>query len=212
MTLVPPRDTKKLLEKYTHQYEAALPESPAETYLLRRGITKPAQSFFRLGFVAEPEPEQRAYKGSLAIPFITTNGDVVGVKYRWLDDRKPKYSSSLGFEARRIFNPIILTQRHRKIYITEGELDTVVLHLLGVPSIALPGATTWSTTTSRALRHRRVVVLADGDDAGEGHKLGKQIAKDVEDSSIILMTGSDVNQYYLDYGKDKLLEYIGWNG
>jgi len=212
MTLVPPRDTKKLLEQFTSQYERSLRGSPGESYLQQRGITSEVQSCFRLGFVDDPIPEQRAYQGSLAIPYITTNNDIVGIKYRWLDDRKPKYTSSLGFEARRIFNPFILTRKYRKIYITEGEFDTIVLRQLGVPAVAIPGANAWSAASSRALRNRRLVILADGDDSGEGYKLGKQITKDVEDSSIILMKDTDVNQYYLDHGKDKLLEYIGWYG
>lgn len=212
MTLVPPRDTKKLLEQYTSQYEASLAGSQGENYLLQRGIMKEVQNSFRLGFVLEPTPEQRAYRGCISIPYITRSGDIVGIKYRRLDDGKPKYSSSLGFEARRIFNPFILSLKYRKIYITEGEFDTIVLRQLGVPALAIPGANAWSAASSRALRHRQLVVLADGDDSGEGYKLGRQITKDVEHSSIVLMKDTDVNQYYLDHGKDKLLEYIGWYG
>lgn len=211
MTLVPPKDTKKLLKRLTNQYFQEGQESPAESYLRQRGITKEAQNYFHLGFVGNPEPSERAFKGMLTIPYITANGDVVGIKYRYLDDRKPKYRSSLGFEARRIFNPFILTQRHQRIYITEGELDTIVLKQLGVPAVAVPGATQWTVATARALRNREIVVLADGDDSNEeGLNLGKRICKDVENATLVLMYNTDVNQFYLDKGKDALLDYIGW--
>lgn len=211
MTLVPPKDTKRLLKRLTNQYFQEGQESPAETYLRQRGITKEAQNYFHLGFVKDPEPAERAYEGMLSIPYITANGDVVGIKYRYLDDRKSKYRSSLGFEAKRIFNPFILTQRHSRIYITEGELDTVILKQIGVPSIAIPGATNWTVATARALRNREVVVLADGDDNDEeGLKLGRRICKDVENATLVLMDGTDVNQFFLDKGKEELLSYIGW--
>lgn len=211
MTLVPPKDTKRLLKRLTNQYWKDGQESPAETYLRQRGITKEAQNYFHLGFVKDPEPAERAYEGMLSIPYITANGDVVGIKYRYLDDRKSKYRSSLGFEAKRMFNPFVLTQRHSRIYITEGELDTVVLKQIGVPSIAIPGATNWTVAAARALRNREVVVLADGDDSNEeGLNLGKRICKDVDNASLVLMYGTDVNQFFLDNGKDELLTYIGW--
>lgn len=212
MTLVPSRDTKRLLEEYTSQYEASLPESLGEIYLSQRGITKEAQAYFRLGFVKDPEPAQRDYSGTVSIPYITSSGDIVGLKYRRLDDAKPKYLSSLGFEARRIFNPLSLAERHRRIYITEGEVDAITLWLVGIPAVAVPGANAWSPSSARALRNRQIVVLADGDDKrGEGYKLGKQIASSIEDTSIVLMRDSDVNKFYLDNGKEELYRYIGWN-
>jgi DNA primase len=210
MTLVPPEDTKRLLKQLTKEYNANLPGSQVETYLHRRGFTSEVLNSFRIGTVSDdPSPAERPYRGMLSIPYITGNGSVVGIKYRHIDDRKPKYLCSLGFEGRRIFNPFILTQQHRRIYITEGELDTVVLHQLGVPAIAIPGATQWSPGAARALRHRQLVVLADGDDSGEGYKLGKQICSVTEDASIVLMQGTDVNGYFLEHGSEKLLEYIG---
>lgn len=211
MTLVPPKDIMRSLATYTDQYHESYPGSPAEKYLTRRGITKEAANYFRLGFVADPDPEQRAYRGCLAIPYLTPYEAVLGIKYRFLDDRKPKYSSSIGFESRRIYNPSALIGQ-RTVYVTEGEIDTITLHTLGVPAIAIPGATNWNPVAARALRNRRVIVLADGDDSlGEGYKLAKQITRAVEDSAIVLMEGTDVNQFYLDHGREKLLEYIGWN-
>ena len=105
MTMVPPRDTKRLLEKYTLQYQESYLGSPAEEYLTRRGITKEAANYFHLGFVADPDPEMRAYRGTLSIPYVTASGDVVGIKFRYLDgEHKKRYTATTGFEPKRLYN------------------------------------------------------------------------------------------------------------
>lgn len=215
MSMVPTNGMKKSWERLTRLYEDQLPSSPAEKYLIQRGITKEAQNYFHLGFVGEPEPEERPYLNRLSIPFIV-GSTCVGIKYRVLDDREPKYLSSSGFEARRIFNPNILKSLHTKVYVCEGELDAITLTQLGVPAVAIPGANNWNPVAGRALRHRRIVVLADGDGKTAkgreaGPKLGKQLLSSLDDCGMIIMEGTDVNQYFLDHGGDQLLEYIGWS-
>jgi len=217
MTIVPSNDTKKLLGELTREYEASLPYSPGEKYLLERGITKEAQSYFHLGFVANPRPEERMYRGRLSIPYIV-GSSVVGIKYRTLEGEPDgfKYISSTGFAARRIFNPNILRKLHTKIYVCEGEIDAITLAQLGVPAIAIPGAENWNPVAARALRNRRVVVLADGDGkpgkgAQAGRKLADQILTAVDDAGMIVMEGTDVNEYFNTHGAEKLLEYIGWS-
>jgi len=150
----------------------------------------------------------------VVLPYVA-GSSVVGLKFRRIDDREPKYMSSVGFEARRIFNPNILKGLYPKIYVTEGEFDTVILHSLSIPAIAIPGANSWNPVVARALRNRRIVVLADGDGKEgkgreAGQKLGKQILTSVDDAAIIIMKDTDVNQYYLDHGGPALKEYIGW--
>ena len=207
---VPSRDIKNSLERLTGKYQASLPSSRAEKYLLERGITKEAANSFRLGFVVDPEPEERVYDKRLSIPFIVGDS-VVGIKYRSISDYGEKYISSSGFYAQRIFNPNVLTELHPKVYVTEGELDTITLHQLGIPAIAIPGVTNWNPVVSRILRNRKVVVLADGDDKeGQGMKLGRKILTSIDGSAIVKMEGTDVNQYYMDQGAEKLMRYIGW--
>jgi DNA primase len=215
MTSVPSVSTKRLLGELTREYEANLPSSPAEKYLDQRGITKEAASYFHLGFVTNPRPEERKFANRLAIPYVV-GSSIVGIKYRVLDDREPKYKSSEGFMALRVFNPNILRGLHRKIYVCEGELDCITLHILRVPAIAIPGANSWNPIVARALRNRRVVVLADGDGkpgkgAEAGANLAKKILGSVDDGGSITMEDTDVNQYFIDNGGDKLLEYIGWS-
>lgn len=209
MSLVPTRDTKRLLGARTREYQSQLAGSPGQRYLEQRGITSEAQSYFHLGFVESPSPEEKGYLHRISIPYIAGK-DVVGIKYRVIDSREPRYLSSVGFEARRIFNPNILRGLYKTIYVCEGELDAITLHLLSVPAIAIPGANSWNPIASRALRNRRVVVLADGDDAGQSIKFARQVLSSVDDGGMVVMEGTDVNQFYLDHGSEKLLEYIGY--
>lgn len=208
--VVPSRDIKNSLERLTQRYQESLPSSPAEKYLLERGITKEAQRYFRLGIVIDPEPEERIFNKRLSIPFIVGTS-IVGIKYRHISDYGEKYISSQGFYAQRIFNPNVLTELHPKVYVTEGELDTITLWQLGIPAIAIPGVTNWNPVVPRILRNRKIVVLADGDDKeGQGMKLGKKILTSVDGSAIVKMEGTDVNQFYMDKGAEELMSYIGW--
>lgn len=208
--VVPSRDIKNSLEKLTKKYEQSILSSPAEKYLRERGITKEAQDYFRLGLVVDPEPEERIFNKRLSIPYIVGDS-VVGIKYRSITDYGEKYISSVGFYAQRIFNPNVLAQLHLKVYVTEGELDTITLWQLGIPAIAIPGVNNWNPVNPRILRNRKIVVLADGDDKeGQGMKLGKKILTSVDGSAIVKMEGTDVNQFYTDQGAAALMEYIGW--
>lgn len=205
---------KKLLAQYTQEYKENLPSSLGEKYLLGRGISKEAQSYFHLGFVVDPVPEQSLYSGMISIPYLV-GGNVVGIKYRQINDSEPKYLYSSGFYARRIFNPDILKMLHPKIYVCEGEIDAITLDQLRVPAIAIPGANNWNPILTRVLRNRRVVVLADGDGKpGKGKEagksLGKQILSSIDDSGMIVMVDTDVNEYYCTHGEQALLTYIGW--
>lgn len=208
--IVPSRDTKISLDRKLRLYEDQLKGSRGEKYLEARGITSEGQSYFRLGFVEQSEPDDAHLRGRVSIPYLTATG-CVGIKYRAIDDSEPRYLYTPGFYAKRFYNPLFLTSKHRKVYLCEGEIDTITLAQFGVPAVGLPGADTFDTRLWRALRNRYVVVLADGDDDGAGKRLGTQILTSVEGSAMILMEGHDVNSFYTLYGRDELLRKIGWN-
>lgn len=215
MSRVPSLSTKKLLEKLTTQYQSNLDCSPdALSYLEARGITKEVANYFRVGFVTNPVPEERIFEGRLSIPFIVGKS-VVGIKYRSIDDTEPKYISSVGFYAQRIFNPNILQHLYPKIYLCTGEINVITLHQLKIPAIGIPGANNYDPVVARALRNRHVVVLVDGDaKPGKGQEsevnFGKKVLTSIDGGAKIQIEGSDVNQFFLDHGEKALKEYIGW--
>lgn len=214
MPLVPSNDMKRSLEIAMMQFHKSV--DLAMDYLSSRGITKEAVNYFRLGFVADGiRPPWDEFAGRLAIPYIVGRS-VVGFKFRALDDEGLRYISNHGFYAKRFFNPQTLTELHSRIYICEGELDTITLWQLGVPAVGLGGANTWDPWMGRALRGREVIVLADGKGRSEkgknaGRNLAKEILATVEEGGRIVLEDSDVNQFYLSHGRDALLEEIGWS-
>lgn len=200
---------KRSLERSTQEYQTQIPGSPGEQYLLARGITKESQASFRLGWTANPLPEERHLKYRISIPYLTRYG-VVGIKYRSIGDIEPKYVSNDGFYAKRIFNPLSLTSRDRKIYICEGEIDCITLTQLGIPSVAVPGVNNWDSRAAILFRSRRVVIPADGDDNGQGLEFAKKLRSEIEGASYIVIPNGDVNSLYVNEGERALVEMIGY--
>lgn len=214
--IVPDTGTKKLLEKAVSQYEASLEGSVASLYLTNRQITKEVARDFRLGFVENPLPGHEAYHGKLCIPYLTPSG-VVDVRFRTVPlDGDPgkattgaKYLSMPGAESRP-YNLSALARPEQFIVICEGEFDTITAHMCGIPSVGFPGAQSWKNSYWRLFRYRRVAILADNDDHGEGHKFGMTIVKSVPRAVIISMPEKhDVNSFYIAEGREALRARVG---
>jgi len=208
---VPSLSTRRLLAERTQEYAGQM-TAEAAAYLLGRGITKEAAEFFRIGFVASPLPGDDMYAGRLAIPYCTPSG-VVAMKFRSLGGEKDnRFITFTGTTMKRLYNPGVLVKPHLTIYLCEGEIDTITAWMCGLPALGIPGVKQWRRTFSRALRNRRVVVLADGDDNGEGERFADTISGDVDDCGVILLTDEDVNSYFMKHGKDGLRERVGLSG
>lgn len=206
MKLSPER--RASLEKSAARYERDVHR--AAPYLAGRGFTEATARSFRLGVVHDPLPGDEAAAGRLAIPYLTRAG-VVGLRYRCLAgqphdcDGHPKYWGYPGASTH-LFNVGALFGDGDVVCITEGELDTIVLAQLGLQSVGVPGTQNWKPHYPRIFEdYRRVVVFADGDEAGA--KFGVKVAEAVHHATVVSMPpGLDVNDAYLDphYGIDWL--------
>lgn len=212
---VPPYATRRSLAKLSRIFHEQLIGSLAEAYLAKRGITSEAASYFQLGFVGSNcPPDYKEFSGRLSIPYIV--GDwVVGLKFRALDDRGQRYSSNPGFFTKRFFCPQTFMGLDSRIYVCEGEIDTMTLVQLGIPAVGVPGANSWEPLMGRAFRNREVVVLVDGKGKSEtgksaGVNLAKQILTSVDEGTRIILEDSDVNQFFTEHGQEKLMREIGW--
>lgn len=195
--VVPSRSSKNLLEQATSEYQSQLPESPGESHLLARGISQEAIQHFRLGYVASPISGDERYRGRLVIPYLTVSG-VVQTRFRTTTDEDPKYLSSSG-DSGRPFNVASLAEAGSFWIITEGEIDAITLWQLGYNAIGIPGRTMWDRLYVRLLRHRRVILLADGDKAGR--ELAEDVGNDLPGLTVIHMpAGEDVNSMYNKHG------------
>jgi hypothetical protein len=91
----------------------------------------------------------------------------VGIKFRDIAGTDAvKYDQPSG-QAARLFNLNALNTKGDSIALTEGELDTVALSTLGIPSIGIPGASSWKRHHWRLFEgFSKVFFFGDQDDAG----------------------------------------------
>ena len=84
---------KNFLLQATQRYAAKI--ELAEEYLLSRQLSVDEARVFHLGMVDDPLPGHEAYKGRLAIPYITPSG-VVDIRFRGINNEDPKYMGLVG--------------------------------------------------------------------------------------------------------------------
>lgn len=154
-------------------------------YLDEHGI--PAQDqgrivdAYRLGVVVSPLPGDERFAGMLAIPYLTPRG-VKAIKFRRLDEGKPKYAAPKN-QPVRLYNTLAYFAALAigpKIGISEGEIDAVVAtEILGVPTIGVPGAENWvkygTVWTPLFKNFQEVLIFKDGDPEQERERNGVKI-------------------------------------
>lgn len=159
---------KETLTQAALAFHAALPGGQAEQYLRDRGIDPDSEEAtgFRLGEVPADYPGFERFAGRLAIPNLNANGGVVGLKFRALGEESPKYDQPDG-QVGRLYNLRALPLADDWIALTEGELDTVSLGILGIPALGVPGVNGWKAHHPLLLEgFRRIVLVRDADEAG----------------------------------------------
>jgi DNA primase len=205
--VVPPESMKRSLAEAVEDYSAQLIGSPAEEYLIQdRGLSSEVLESFQIGFVGKAHLGDDLFRGMISFPFMTVSGPVA-IQFRQVGDYEPRFRSKGS--TKRIFNPSVLLEPHRRVYICEGLVDTLTVADVSLPVVGFPGVDAWDKPFARAFRNRRVVVLADGDDKGQGLKFATRIQVDVEQCDVILFEGEDVNSYRMKYGVDALKEKMG---
>lgn len=164
-----------------------------------------------LGYVADPLPGHEMFRGMLAIPYLRWHEElgwmVVSIRFRRLDDGKPKYMTVAGDQPW-LYNTISLIKHSPTIAITEGEIDCITAQVCGLPTVGVPGAQMWKPYFRELfLGYRDVFILADGDEPGMD--FANKVATTIPGAKVIPMpTGSDVNQLVNDQGAQALLSRI----
>lgn len=180
----------------------------AASYLERRGLwDEEAVDTFLLGVVTDPRPGHEPMIGRLSIPYLTPSG-VVNMRFRAMYDEEPKYLGLEGLTTN-LYNVMALHETDsRTILVCEGELDAYAASIAGHQAVGVPGATAWQQRYGRLLLdYERVVVVADGDEAGRG--LVKAIRKSVDYAeSRVMPDGMDVNSFIQEKGVDAFSEWI----
>jgi DNA primase len=180
----------------------------AEDYLKNRGIPMAVARLASLGVVAEPEIGHEAFRGRLAIPYVTKSG-VVDLRFRSLNPAvEPKYMGMTGAETK-MYNVLDVERAGDWIGVCEGELDTITLSsCVGIPCVGVPGANSWKKHYTRLLADfERIFVFADGDQPGT--EFARSLARELPVTIVQLPDGEDVNSAYVKYGAAYIKEKAG---
>lgn len=186
-------------------YERELGETDdAVQFLLRRGIDKTAVSTHRLGVVPEDcLPEHRRFIGWLAIPYLGLDRRPVQIRFRCLRNHDHighgKYMTLEGDPAR-VYNVQSIVNADFDIHVTEGEIDALVLSMLGYPAVAIPGASGFQSHHRRMLAgFGRVYVWGDPDEAGA--QFASKVTRMMGQAISVRLKHGDVNETYVSEGE-----------
>lgn len=204
---------KSSLGQITQRYHNRLegPEGADQrAYLEARGINKDTRQRFLLGVADGTVEHHRPGYNSVAIPYHYPNGTVQNIRFRKIDDSKPKYWQPSG-QPIGLFNTFALYCPADFIIITEGEMDTMIATQCGLPAIGVPGVSAWKDRWARMFDgFGRVYVSGDNDDNGAGKQFTEKLASQIEQLDIVMMPeGQDLNDVYLQHGGAKVRSMFG---
>lgn len=216
-------ELRRSLETATAQYQTDLVANPvAVSYLVGRGITTEIAERFRLGFVANPIDGHDDFRGLVSIPYLRPAG-VVAMKFRRLDDGKPKYLNVPGCGTH-LYNTEALRLGGRVVGLCEGEFDAMVLDgICGISAVGIPGVTQWKGKPHwwRLFEGRNVLIFPDFDtgETNHGDGLAKDVVDRLEGARIVRLPGpegeetkSDVTSVFLRFGVDEIRKRAGLGG
>lgn len=190
------------------------PEGEAHLRYLteERGLTVDWIKYFRLGAVLIPEGPDAKGQGKISIPYLRPHGPV-SLRFRqgpgW-DGGGPKYYQPPGTKLG-LFNTAPLADPGDMVAVCEGEFDAMIASQCGVPTVGLPGVSSWKDHYVDIFAgFDRVLIMADHDDKGQGETFAEKVATHVPGPIIKLMPeGHDVNSYFLEAGAAGLREWLG---
>jgi DNA primase len=104
----------------------------AKEFIEQRKISMETFKKFGIGFDRERE--------AIAIPFLNTYGEVVGISFRLFNEDGPKYINEAEtevFKKSQLLYGLDKARKHIKkhVYIVEGYFDVLALHDMGIPSV-----------------------------------------------------------------------------
>jgi hypothetical protein len=207
-------EQEKLLLEVVSEYSNCLDEATVR-YLEGRGISREVAEAFSLGTVTNPHPGHEMYEGWLSIPYVSALGIYQCVKFRRIDDGKPKYGQPVG-QKLHVFNVADVLADSGYIAICEGELDAIVMSgICGIPAVGIPGVAAWKPFYTKLFGgFDTVYVIGDNDTKEDGTNPGaefsRRVASEIVNSQIVpLPPDTDINEYYLANGVDGIHKLLG---
>lgn len=173
-------------------------------WLTSRGLTISSIRRAQLGYVAEGR-----YKDAIAIPYPNPDGSIRTIRFRYLNPRRQKYDNFKGHNIH-LYN--VANSAKSKVWLCEGEFDSLILTQMGFPAVGLPGASGFKPDWKYLFANcEEVSLVFDGDEAGQkganrlASILGEVVTGDLR--TIRLPEGLDVTDAYLR-DADELKELV----
>lgn len=176
-----------------------------DQYLATRGITP--ETADRFGLVYDEERQ------AIAIPYLSAlGGEPIAWRYRLIGDvqghgSNRKYDTEQGSKLH-LFN--VEDTNCSPVYLTEGELDTIVLKQMGLDAVGVPGTNGFKDEWRWLFFEAEVRIVFDGDDPGRkaARKVASTLQSVVSEVFVIAMPdGHDINSLFLEdrAGLERLL-------
>lgn len=204
-------ERRKFLKRATVQYQDHIAD--AQGFLEKRGIDLEFAQSVGLGVVRNPEAMHHQYEGRLAIPYITDAGPVQ-MAFRCIRDHDCKHSGCPKILRpkgwpNRLYGVQAADQADEWIAVAEGEMDAMILQMIGIPAVGVPGSEVFKEHWPNVFEDfARVYIFADGDNAGDDMLKMWQDRIETAVLSAKMPSGEDVNSMYLSHGAEFLIGKI----
>lgn len=139
------------------------PKGKVQKWLNERGITDATMADFKIG------EQLRGGKTYAVFPYLLDDGELVNVKYRNTEDKRDMRQEGGAMPC--LFGWHLIDPKARTVAITEGEIDAMSLHQIGIPALSCnagAGNHQWvESDWERLERFSEILVFYDCDEAGE---------------------------------------------
>lgn len=202
-------------EQAVAQYEAGLAgDRTMQEYLTgpQRVLEVATIKSARLGRVTNPLAGHEKFEGWLAIPYLGIHGEVLKLRFRCIEEHDHKAVghskyADLKHARTRLYNVPAVLEAEDYIAICEGEMDALILQQLGIPAVAVPGASNWQPHYRRILQgFDKIYVFGDNDDAGRDFNIAVQ--RSLRQAKAVKLD-MDVTDTVACNGNDAIYDAIG---
>lgn len=132
-------------------------------WLMGRGLTEETVRAFKIA-------EQQQYGKTFALfPYIDDTGELLNIKHRNIDQKSDMRQEAGAAPC--LFGWHLINPKCRVVVITEGEIDCMSLHQVGIPALSInqgAGNHQWiEVEFDRLSRFEEILVCFDNDEAGD---------------------------------------------
>ncbi len=135
-------------------------------YLTERGIDPETAEYFGVGFFSG----KGSMSGRIVIPIDNERGELVAYAGRSIDGSEPKYKLPTGFKKSQVLYNLgrATEETDGTVVLVEGFFDCMKVTQAEFACVALMGCSMSEAQEAQLAAHfRRVIIMLDGDDAGE---------------------------------------------